>query len=131
MKAGDLRQIFDVEEPAEVRTLAGGVTVDTSHPWKPFLVGARGNFIPESGLERIFGGEFMAERTHGIVTRYIPGLNERMRINYKTDAQRVAGQDGRVFDILLVRDIEEDGRRGETHRRMALLCREAARSKGI
>jgi|SRR5579863_9407914 len=122
INAGDLRQIVDVEQGTESRSPSGAIVVP---PWTIFALGVRCKIETLSGREAMMAGEFMAQATHQLTMWYLPGITAKMRINYKTDAQRAAGQDGRLFDILLVNDIDE------LHRWMFLMCRESARSHGV
>lgn len=123
VKAGAYRQIFDIEQPAETKQPSGAVT---NPPWLPFLTGARGSITTIQGREVFAGDEFLSQATHVIEMRYYPGIVAKMRINFKTNTQRYqAGAVGRLFDILLVNDINEK------HRKLELTCRESTRGHGL
>src|SRR5690348_4162643 len=96
MNAGQLRQIIDIEQPTEPRESSGAITLA---PWSLFAT-VRAEIKPVSGTESFVGSEFLGQKTHDIEIRYLPGLTSKMRVNFKTDAQRQAGKDGRLFDIL-------------------------------
>ena len=122
-QAGSYRHNVDIEQPTESRgNLSGGVTLA---PWTPFATNWRCSITPESGAEPLLGSEFVSGRVQVLKGRYIPGLSTKMRINYKTDAQRAAGQDGRLMDIIEVLDFEE------RHREITIKALEAVRGKGI
>ena len=122
MKAGKLRHIIDWELPGEVRGPSGSVTLA---PWSLFAEGVRCDINPAGGDEAFLSAEFISRRTHTITQRYLPGLTTKMRGNYKTDAERIAGQNGRLFDVLEIIDIDE---RHRTHR---IHVQESTRGKGI
>ena len=122
MKAGKLRHIIDWEQPGEVRGVSGSVTLA---PWSTFAENVRCRISPAGGDEALLAAEFISRRTHTITQRYLPGLTTKMRGNYKTDAQRLAGQDGRLFDILEIVDVDE------MHRQHRIHVQESTRGKGI
>lgn len=122
VKPGDLRQVIDIEQPSESRSASGAVS---NPPWTLFATW-RCKMVSVSGSEDLVASEFITERTHKILGRYVPGVTAKMRLNFRTQAQRNAGvPEGRLFDILFVNDVDE------LHIEMDLDAKEKVRGKGL
>lgn len=121
VKAGTHRQIFDIEQPAQSRNPSGSIS---NPPWTLYAT-VRGMITTINGREVFAGDEFMMQATHTVELRYYSGITNLMRVNFRTEAQRATMTDGRLFDILLVNDINE------RHRKIELTCMERKRSHGI
>jgi SPP1 family predicted phage head-tail adaptor len=121
VKAGTLRQVIDIESPTESRSPSGAIA---GPPWNNFAT-VRAEIKTVEGREAFAGDEFLAQATHTVTIRYLAGVTQKMRINFKTQSQRDLGQDGRLFDILAMNDIDE------RHREIDLTCREAVRGHGL
>ena len=129
IKAGDYRQIFDIETPSQSKQPSGAVV---NPPWIVFLSAVRGKITTINGREVFAKDEFLSQATHILEMRYTPGILPIMRVNFKTDAQRAQGVgpggeivDGRLFDILLVNNVEE------LNRKLLITCMERKRSHGL
>jgi len=110
MIAGKLRHVISIEQPAETKSLSGGIT---NAPWSTFVAGLRAEIEDLGGSEKSTGDNFTALSTHKITIRYYPGITTKMRVNFK----------GRYFDILDGNNVEN------RNRELDLMCREG-RSHG-
>lgn len=109
MRSGQLRNRVDIERLVGSRTADGGV----AQSWENFAT-VYAAIWPTTGNEPGRGQQVIAEATHKITIRYLPGLDPAMRIK----------KDERLFDILSIADMSE------AHREMILTCKEAKQAHG-
>lgn len=103
MKAGPLRDVFEILAPGDTVDAGGAVVV------APVLLGTRrGQVLEPSGHEREVAAQTVARHASRVRLRYFAGLSTRHRLR-KIDADAPNGE--RVFEITDVSN--PDGRKQE------------------
>lgn len=92
MRAGNLRNMIDLQSYAETRSASGAVT----KTWSTYAT-VWAKFRTLSGNERIAAQQVSSVLTHEITIRYRSGVQPGHRISWS----------GRLFDIKDVRNVDE------------------------
>lgn len=103
MKAGEMRNPLVIQEPINTQNDYG----ETIQTWREFA-SVNGSVKPSSAREFWRASQQVADATHGVTIRYLPGVLPTMRILYGS----------RVLNIISVLDNEE------RHAELNLICKE-------
>lgn len=103
MNAGEMRYSLTIQEPINTQNSYG----ETIQTWRDFAT-VNGGVKPSSAREFWRASQQVADATHGVTIRYLPGVLPTMRILYGA----------RVLNIISVLDNEE------RHVELNLICKE-------